>query len=132
MKPPKNRRVFVVGYGVASPLGKTFKQTWERAVKGEAGFRKVTRCQVESLCDVVGEIPDWDPKEFAFSNEKEVYNWNAAFVILTMVVCKEALEDSGLQINGETGPRTACLIGSSINGTDSFRIAMENMRVNGP
>ncbi|MDO8722889.1 MAG: beta-ketoacyl-[acyl-carrier-protein] synthase family protein [Syntrophales bacterium] len=132
MKPPKNRRVFVVGYGVASPLGKTFKQTWERAVKGEAGFRKVTRCKVESPCDVVGEIPDWDPAEFAFSNEKEVYNWNAAFVILTMAVCKEALENSGLQINGETGPRTACLIGSSINGTDSFRIAMENMRVNGP
>ncbi len=40
MKAPKNRRVFVIGYGAATPLGKTFKKTWERAVKGEAGFRK--------------------------------------------------------------------------------------------
>jgi len=132
MKAPKNRRVFVIGYGAATPLGKTFKETWERAVKGDAGFRKVTRCQVKSLSNVVGEIPDWNPKAYEFSSAKEVYNWNAAFVILTMAVCKEAIENSGLPINRETGPKTACLIGSAINGTDSFRIAMENMRNGGP
>ena len=132
MKAPKNRRVFVIGYGAATPLGKTFKETWERAVRGEAGFRKVTRCHVKSLSNVVGEIPDWDPRTYDFSSEKDVYNWNAAFVILTMAVCKEALENSGLQMNKETGPRTACLIGSAINGTDSFRIAMENLRDKGP
>ena len=56
MKAPKNRRVFVVGYGAATPLGKTFAGTWERAVKGEAGFRKLTRCQADSRFDTVGEI----------------------------------------------------------------------------
>lgn len=132
MKAPKNRRVFVIGYGAASPLGKTFARTWERAVKGEAGFRKVTRCEVKSARNIVGEIPDWDPRTFDFSSEKEVYNWNASFVILTMAVCKEALENSGLHLNGETGSRTACLIGSAINGTDSFRIAAENLREKGP
>lgn len=132
MKAPKNRRVFVIGYGAATPLGVTFEKTWERAVKGEAGFRKVSRCQVTSPCDTVGEIPEWNPIAFDFSNEKEVYNWNASFVILTMAVCKEALENSGLQMNEETGPRTACLIGSAINGADSFRIAVENMREKGP
>jgi 3-oxoacyl-[acyl-carrier-protein] synthase II len=132
MKAPKNRRVYVIGYGAATPLGKTFAQTWERAVRGEAGFRKVTRCQVESLCNVVGEIPDWDPRAFDFSDDKEVYNWNASFVILTMAVIKEAMENSGLQVDKETGPRTACLIGSAINGTDAFRMAMNNMRDGGP
>lgn len=132
MKAPKNRRVFVIGYGAATPLGKTFQETWERAVKGEAGFRKVSRCHVKSLSNVVGEIPDWNPRAYGFSSEKEVYNWNAAFVILTMAVCKESLENSGLHMNEETGPRTACLIGSAINGTDSFRIAVENLRNKGP
>ncbi|MBA4368899.1 MAG: beta-ketoacyl-[acyl-carrier-protein] synthase family protein, partial [Desulfobacterium sp.] len=126
MKAPKNRRVFVVGYGAATPLGKTFEKTWANAVQGKAGFRKVTRCKVQSLSDVVGEIPDWNPREFDFIDSKEAYNWNADFVILTMAVCKEALENSGLEINQETGPRTACLIGSALNGTDSYRIAMEN------
>ena len=132
MKAPKNRRVYIVGYGAATPLGKTFEKTWANAVQGKAGFRKVTRCKVQSLSDVVGEIPDWNPMEFDFIDSKEAYNWNADFVILTMAVCKEALENSGLEINQETGPRTACLIGSALNGTDSYRIAMDNYINHGP
>ena len=62
MKAPQNRRVFVVGYGAATPLGKTFETTWQEAVKGKAGFRKLTRCRTESRANVVGEIPDWDPQ----------------------------------------------------------------------
>ncbi len=132
MKAPKNRRVFVIGYGAATPLGATFAKTWKRAVKGEAGFRKLTRCQTDSYANVVGEIPDWDPMTLDFMDRKEVYNWNAGYVFLTMAVCKEALEDAGLVIDGETGPKTACLIGSALNGTDSFRIAMDNYVNRGP
>ncbi|MBW1692866.1 MAG: beta-ketoacyl-[acyl-carrier-protein] synthase family protein [Deltaproteobacteria bacterium] len=132
MKAPKNRRVFIIGYSVATPLGSTFEKTWRQAVRGEAGFRKVTKCQVNSLSNVVGEIPDWNPLSLDFVDRKEVYNWNAEYVILTMAVCKEALERSGLQIDEETGPRTACLIGSALNGTDAFRIAMDNYLNKGP
>lgn len=132
MKAPKNRRVFVIGYGAATPLGKTFKETWERMVRGEAGFRKVTRCQVDSACDVVGEIPDWNPLALDFTDAKEVYNWNAAYVILTMAVCKEALENAGFGIDKQTGPRTSCLIGSALNGTDAFRIASQDLSLKGP
>jgi len=132
MKAPRNRKVFVVGYGAATPLGSTFEKTWKRAVKGEAGFRKVTRCEVQSACDIVGEIPDWNPLEFDFSNAKEIYNWNAAFVILTMAVCKEALEHSGIPMDEKTGPRMACLIGSAMNGLDAFRVAMHDLEHRGP
>ena len=74
MKAPKNRRVFVVGYGVATPLGKKFESTWQRAVKGEAGFRRLTRCCTESRSNVVGEIPDWDPQKLDYLDRKELYN----------------------------------------------------------
>ena len=132
MQAPLNRRVFVIGYGAATPLGRTFPLTWERAVRGEAGFRKVTRCRVESVCDVVGEIPDWDPMALDFVDAKEAYNWNAAFVILTMAVCREALAHARLTMDGETAPRTACLIGSAINGVDAFRTAMSHFQEHGP
>jgi 3-oxoacyl-[acyl-carrier-protein] synthase II len=131
MKAPLNRRVFVIGYG-AAPLGRTFAETWERAVRGEAGFRKVTRCEVQSACDVVGEIPDWDPLALEFVDAREAYNWNAAFVILTMAVCREALAHARLPMNEETSPRTACLIGSAINGADAFRTAMLHFQERGP
>ena len=132
MKAPKNRRVFVIGYGAATPLGKTFAESWRRAVKGETGFGKVTRCQVEALCNVVGEIPEWDPLDLDFVDAKEAYNWNAGFVLLTSAVCREALENARLRMDKDTGPRTACLMGSALNGTDAFRIAMNNYLNNGP
>jgi 3-oxoacyl-[acyl-carrier-protein] synthase II len=132
MKPPKNRRVFVVGYGAATPLGSTFAKTWQRAVKGEAGFRKVTRCRVESACDIVGEIPDWFPLELDFTDAKEVYNWNASFVILTMEVCKAALQHAGIVMDDRIAPRMACLVGSALNGTDAFRVAMHDLEHRGP
>lgn len=132
MRAPENRRVFVIGYGAATPLGRTFAETWERAVRGDAGFRKVTRCRVETVCNVVGEIPGWNPRELDFVDPKEAYNWNAGFVLLTMAVCREALADAGLVMNEETAPRTACLIGSAINGIDAFRKAMVNLLEKGP
>jgi len=132
MKPPKNRRVYVVGYAAATPLGKTFAITWDRAVKGEAGFRRVTRCRVDALSHVVGEIPDWDPLSLEFVTRKEAYNWNAGFVILTMELCKEALNHAGLEMDSDTAPRTACLIGSALNGTDAFRMAMDHYLHQGP
>jgi len=132
MKAPLNRKVFVVGYGAATPLGATFAKTWQRAVKGEAGFRKVTRCKVESACDIVGEIPDWFPLELDFTDAKEVYNWNAAFVILTMAVCKDALADAGITMDAAVAPKTACLIGSALNGSDAYRIAVHDLEHRGP
>jgi len=65
-------------------------------------------------------------------DRKEVHNWNADYVFLTMAVCKEALSSAGLEIDKDSGPRTACLIGSALNGTDSFRIAMDRYVNLGP
>ncbi len=132
MKAPRNRRVFVVGYGAATPLGQTFEETWNRAVKGETGFRRATRCRVDTLANVVGEIPDWNPASLDFSGEKEAKEWNAMFIILTMKVCKDALAHARVEMTDGVGPRTACLIGSSLNGHDAYRTAMRNLETRGP
>ncbi len=132
MKPPLNRRVYVVGYDAATCLGNTFEATWQRAVGGEAGFRRITRCETTSRSNVVGEIPDWNPGDLPYIDKMDSRNWNADFVLLTMVLCKRALEHAGLEIDGRTGPRTACLIGSALNGTDAYRIAMGNYITHGP
>jgi len=132
MKAPQNRKVFVVGYDTATALGNTFAKTWQGAVAGLAGFRRLTRCETPSRANVVGEIPDWDPNDLSYVNRKEASLWNAAYVFLTMEVCRKALLHAGLEINDETGPRTGCLIGSALNGTDSYRIAMDNFVNKGP
>ena len=132
MKAPLNRKVFVVGYGAATSLGNTFAATWEAALAGRAGFRRISRCEVTTRSNVVGEIPDWDPSRLEYVSRKEASLWDAGFVFLTMEVCREALANAGLVIDRETGPRTGCLIGSALNGTDAYRIAMDNYVNRGP
>ena len=132
MKAPLNRKVYVVGYGAATALGSTFSATWEAAVAGRAGFRRITRCEVTTRSNVVGEIPGWEPGRLDFVTPKEATLWDAAYVFLTMQVCREALIHAGLELDRRTAPRTACLIGSALNGTDSFRIAMDNYLNKGP
>lgn len=132
MKPPLNRRVFIIGYAVATPLGRTMKTTWDQAVQGRAGFGPITRCIVDSRCRVVGEIPDWDPLELDFVDAKEIANWNAGFAILTMAVCRDAMEDAGILELDEIKPRTACLIGSALNGSDAYGVAVQSLATRGP
>jgi len=121
-----------VGYDAATCLGSSFAATWQRAVRGEAGFRRITRCETSSRSNVVGEIPDWNPRELPYIDKMDSRNWNADYVLLTMVLCKRALDHAGLAIDDETGPRTACLIGSALNGTDAYRTAMHNYTTHGP
>ena len=132
MKAPKNRKVFVVGYETATCLGSTFAKTWQGAVDGLAGFRRLTRCTTTSRSNVVGEIPDWDPASLAYVTRKEASLWDAAYVFLTMETCRSALVHAGLEITETIGPRTGCLIGSALNGTDAYRTAMDNYVNRGP
>ena len=122
----------MVGYDVATCLGSDFAATWQGAVVGRAGFRRLTRCTTESRANVVGEIPDWDPAGLPFVDRKEASLWDAAYVFLTMEVCRRALAHSGLEVTPESGPRMGCLIGSALNGTDAYRIAMDNYVNRGP
>ena len=132
MRAPKNRRVFVTGYGAATALGNSFEQSWQQAVAGKSGLRRLSRCQTSSRSNVVGEIPDWNPGELDYVNRKEASIWDAAYMFLTMETCRQALVDSGLVMDDSSGPATACLIGSALNGVDSYRIAMDNYVNRGP
>jgi 3-oxoacyl-[acyl-carrier-protein] synthase II len=120
MRAPKNRRVFVIGRAARTPLGATLESTWARATANESGLRELSRCDVGTRM-IVGEIPEREVDRYRFDTPKERHSWNAAYVLETMAVCQDALSDAGMTLDGETGPRTACLIGSAINGSDSLR-----------
>ncbi len=132
MRPPQNRRVMVTGYGAATALGNSFARTWQGAVAGRSGLGRLSRCETSSRSNVVGQIPDWNPAELDYVNRKEASIWDAAYMFLTMETCRQALLHSGLVIDRHSGPRTACLIGSALNGVDSYRTAMDNYVNRGP
>ena len=122
MKAPKNRRVFVIGRSARTALGATAEATWERAAANQSGLRPLSRCNVGTTM-IVGEIPGREGDRYAFDTPKERHNWNAAYVLETIAICQDALADAKLPMDDGAGPRTACLIGSAINGSDSLREA---------
>jgi 3-oxoacyl-[acyl-carrier-protein] synthase II len=122
MKAPKNRRVFVIGRAAMTALGASAESTWKRAVANESGLKPLSRCQLGTPM-IVGEVPERDKAGYPFDTPKERHNWNADYVLETMAICQDALADARLPIDESVGPRTACLIGCAINGTDSLREA---------
>ena len=122
MKSPKNRRVYVVGRAARTALGASAEETWRRANANQGGLRELSRCSIGTTA-IVGETPDRDPASYPFDTAKERHSWNADYVLETMVVCQDALAHARIAMDGVVGPRTACLIGSAINGSDSLREA---------
>ncbi len=135
MKAPSNRRVFILGRAAMTPLGSTAEATWSKAVANQSGFRPLSRCSLGEpapgttavMPTLVGQLPD-ATSTYAFATAKERHNWNAAYVLATMAVCHDALASAQLVMDASTGPRTACLMGSAINGSDSLRAAFLNLQ----
>ena len=103
-------------------LGATAESTWRRAAANQAGLAPLSRCSLTTPM-IVGEIPERDRASYPFDTPKERHNWNADYVLETMAICQDALADARLAMDDTIGPRTACLLGSAINGSDSLREA---------
>lgn len=120
-------------------LGATAEETWTNAVANRAGFRELSRCQMgppppgatQVLPTIVGEIPERDRTRYPFDTAKERHNWNAAYVLETIALCQDALASAKVTMDASTAPRTACLLGSAINGSDSLREAFVRMQTIG-
>ena len=133
MKPPLNRKVYVVGYDAATALGNTFDN--------HLAAGRARRGRFSPADPLPGRLPAatwWArfptgiPGAWTSSTARSAHIWNADFVFLTMELCQQALAHAGLIMDAHTAPRTACLIGSALNGTDAYRIAMDNYSQQGP
>ncbi|MCP4599600.1 MAG: beta-ketoacyl-ACP synthase II [Proteobacteria bacterium] len=128
MKKPENKRVVVVGYELSTSLGHGFDKTWTRAVAAESGIGWLTRFDSGSYpVKAAGEIPDYDPLAYDFLTERDVYLWNARFIPMTMVLCHDVARKVKLEINETNAHRVGALIGSAINGCDSYQQSLEGL-----
>ena len=133
MRAPENNRVVIVAAEVSTSLGHGLEATWRRAVAGASGIRWLTRFDAGAYpAKAVGEIPDFDPLRYDFLTERDVYLWNARFIPMTMALCHDVARKAGLVIDGTNAHRVGALIGSAINGNDSYEANLEGLREGGP
>jgi act minimal PKS ketosynthase (KS/KS alpha) len=113
-----NRRVVITGLGVVAPGGTGVKPFWDLITSGRTATRRISffdpspyRCQVAAECDFVPEAEGLTPQEIRRMDRVSQF---------AVIAAREALEDSGAQIDGHTAERTGVALGSAVGGTMSL------------
>ena len=133
MKQPLNRRVVICSYEMATSLGSSLAQTWERAAANESGIGWLDRFDPGGYSiRTAGQIPEYDLLATGLFRERELGYWNAKFISMTVDLCSRALEQAGVEITPELAPRVGAMMGSAIGGKDAYENALDVIQNRGP
>ncbi len=110
------RRVVVTGIGAVTPLGHNVKDTWDALVSGKSGIDVIKRFDPYSYnlpVVIAGEVKEFDPKKYL--NPKDAKRMSD-FVKFAMVAAKEAVADSGLELDKIDLTKAGVIVGTGIGG----------------
>ncbi|MGJ8524597.1 3-oxoacyl-acyl-carrier-protein synthase 2 [Halomonadaceae bacterium LMG 33818] len=108
------RRVVVTGMGMLTPVGNSVSETWSNIVAGKSGIGMIEHFDAaEFSTRFCGAVKGFDPSSVL--NPKEARKVDL-FIQYGLAAAKEAIEDSGFDINEETAHRIGVAIGSGIGG----------------
>ncbi|MFI8997846.1 beta-ketoacyl-[acyl-carrier-protein] synthase family protein [Streptomyces sp. NPDC053542] len=112
------RRAVLTGIGVTAPGGIGRKPFWDLISSGTTATRTITqfdasghRCRVAAECD-------FDPLAHGLTQQEARRTDRVSQ--LAMVSAREAVEDSGLTLDGGLAERTGVAIGSAVGGTTTM------------
>src|SRR6266516_1954547 len=110
-----DRRVVITGIGVTAPGGIGSKAFWERLTAGRTATRSITLFDASGFRSRVAAECDFNPAAEGLSPQ-EIRRMDRA-AQFGVVCAREALADSGLDVEGLTPERTAVTIGSAVGCT---------------
>lgn len=109
-------RVVITGMGVITPIGNSVKDFWRANCEGKSGSGPITRFDATGFdTRFAAEIKDFDP--LRYMSAKEVKR-TARFCQIAIAASKEAIQDSGLELDKEDPYRIGVFVGSGIGGLD--------------
>lgn len=107
-------RVVVTGMGAITPVGNTVKDFWEAIVAGKSGAALTTQFDASShKVKFSCEVKDFDPT--AHFDRKAVRRLDR-YIQLGIVAAREAVKDSGMDIEAVGHENVGTLVGSGIGG----------------
>ena len=125
-----NNRVVVTGMGVISPLGPNLSTTWEALIAGKSGIDYITLFDPEP-CEtrIAGEVKGFEPTDYI--NRKDARHMDR-FAQLALAASREAMEQSGLQINSGNQDSIGIITGSGIGGLTTLFEQIKVLLEKGP
>ncbi len=112
------KRVVVTGLGAITPIGNTVPEFWENLVNGVSGAGPITHFDASLFkTQFACEVKDFDPT--LYIDRKEVRKMDL-YTQYAIVVAKQAVADSGLDIEKEDLSRIGVIFGAGIGGIHTF------------
>jgi 3-oxoacyl-[acyl-carrier-protein] synthase II len=110
------RRVVVTGLGAVTPIGNNVKDFWTNLINGISGIDVIKRfdpIEIGLPVIIAGEVKNLNPERFLDSKELKRMS---DFVKFAVIAAKEAIEDSGLDLNKIDLNKAGVIVGTGIGG----------------
>ncbi len=124
------RRVVVTGMGAITPIGLDVGSFWESVKQKEIGFAPITRFDAEGYkCRVAAEVKGFvgkDYMDFKAAKRMELFSQYA------VAASKEALADSGIDLQQEDAYLIGTAIGSGIGSLQAMEREHAKLLEKGP
>lgn len=124
------RRVVVTGMGAITPLGLNVEEYWNGLKEGKNGFGEITKFDTEGYkVKLAAEVKGFVGKEYMdFKAAKRM----ELFCQYAVAAAKEAIEESGLNMEQEDPYMVGCSIGSGIGSLQTIEREHKKLLEKGP
>ena len=108
------RRVVITGMGTINPVGHDLNETWEAIRRGDCGIDYIKQIDTTDYkVKIAGEVKDYEPEKYLDRKEARKMDRYTQFA---MIAFREAIKDSGINMENEDPYRCGTIISSGIGG----------------
>ena len=119
------KRVVVTGLGAITPVGNSVPEFWENIVNGVSGAGPITHFDASLFkTQFACEVKDFDATKY-ISTAKKQERWTC-ILNMPVAVAKEAVSDSGLDVEKEDLNKIGVIFGAGIGGIHTFEEEVGN------
>lgn len=125
-----SRRVVVTGLGAVTPIGNNVDDFWTSVKAGKIGFDHITKFDTTDYkCHIAAELKDFNPQDFM---DRKAAKRMEPFSQYAVASAKQAIDDSGLDIEKEDPYMVGCAIGSGIGSLQAMERETQKLYEKGP
>lgn len=125
-----SRRVVVTGLGAVTPIGNSVDDFWASVKAGKIGFDHITKFDTTDYkCHIAAELKDFNPQNFM---DRKAAKRMEPFSQYAVAAAKQAIDDSGLDIEKEDPYMVGCAIGSGIGSLQAMERETQKLYEKGP
>ncbi len=130
MEGDRMKRVVVTGMGAITPIGLNTEEFWESLKAGKTGFSEITQFDTSDFkVKIAASVRGFEGRNYMDVKSAKRME---LFCQYAVAAAKEALEQSGIQMDQEDPYRAGCAIGSGVGSLQAMEREHKRLLEKGP